>query len=144
MNSRTNLKLYFRVRPVRLRDALRLYVSYVASFLFEFLAPSKFKSTGYMIPGKSRLIVEVGGVFFFVTAKTDSLALLSGLHEPRTVNWFRVESGDVVVDGGAHIGRYSLLAAKCASKVISIKPEPSNFPIGKSELARFGSGSATK
>jgi FkbM family methyltransferase len=99
----------------------------MSSFLLELLSPRKFRSTGYMIPGRSKLLVEIGGILSFVTPKTNSLAILAGLHEPKTVNWFKVASGDVVVDVGAHIGRYSLLAARWASKVVSIEPEPSNF-----------------
>jgi FkbM family methyltransferase len=86
-----------------------------------------FKSTGFMIPGKSRLIVRAGGALWFVEPKTNSLAILAGLHEPRTIGWFKVEPNDVVVDVGAHIGRYSLIAARMASRVVSIEPEDSNF-----------------
>jgi FkbM family methyltransferase len=46
-----------------------------------------------------------------------------------TTRWFRVNSEDVVVDVGAHIGRYALIAARNASKVVAVEPDPSNFQL---------------
>jgi FkbM family methyltransferase len=55
--------------------------------------------------------------------------LFAASAEPETLEWFQVQRGDTVVDVGAHIGRYTLTAAKRASNVIAIEPEPSNFAL---------------
>ncbi len=118
---------YLQVRPIGLRNAIRLYISYQVSLLLYLLAPSRFRSVGYLIPGHSKLTVTIGGVHANVRPGTTDLAIFATAHEPRTSSWFQVKPGDVVVDVGAHIGRYTLLAARYASKVVAVEPEPSNF-----------------
>jgi FkbM family methyltransferase len=58
--------------------------------------------------------------------------------EPRTAAWFRVSDEDVVVDVGAHIGRYALVAARKASLVVAVEPNPSNFSILQENVALNG------
>jgi len=66
---------------------------------------------------------------------TSDLGVFATVLEPRTAAWFRVDYGDVVVDVGAHIGRYTLAAARKASIVIAVEPVPSNFSILKTNVA---------
>ena len=117
------------VRPIGIQSAARLYASYAASFVMELLLPGKFKSTGYLIPGRSKLRVIFEGIRTDVSPRTNSLAIIAGVHEPKTTTWFRVSQGETVIDVGAHIGRYTLIAAKTASRVISIEPEPTNYAL---------------
>ncbi len=58
--------------------------------------------------------------------------------EPQTAAWFKVQPGSTFVDIGAHIGRYTLMAARYASKVIAIEPEPSNFSLLRENVALNG------
>jgi FkbM family methyltransferase len=51
------------------------------------------------------------------------------LHEVYNKPGFEVRNGDLVVDIGAHIGTFSLLAAKNAAKVYSFEPYPPNFKV---------------
>ena len=118
---------YLQVRPIRIRDAIRLYISYQVSLLLYLLAPARFRSVGYLIPGHSTLTVTIGGVHANVRPGTTDLAIFATAHEPRTSSWFQVKPGDVVVDVGAHIGHYTLMAARYASRVVAVEPEPSNF-----------------
>lgn len=126
--------MYWNVKPVGLRSFVRLYVGLVSSFVAVAFMPSKFRSTGHLTPGKSRLKVSTGGVIAEVEPGNNSLALLAGVHEPKTTSWFHVKPGEVVVDVGSHVGRYSLIAAKCASRVVSIEPDPSNFAMLESNI----------
>ena len=121
------MKAYLHVHPVGLRNAIRLYTSYQVSLLLYLLAPSRFRSVGYLIPGRSKLTVTVNRVRANVRPQTTDLAIIATAHEPRTSSWFRVKPGEVVVDVGAHIGHYTLMAARYASKVVAVEPEPSNF-----------------
>ena len=127
MSIRRAFKPYLQVRPVGMRNAVRLYAAYTASLLTKLLAPSQFKSVGHLIPGKTRMTVSIGGILANARPRTYDLAVLAGTHELNTVTWFHVKPGDIVVDVGAHIGRYTLAAARHASKVVAIEPEPSNF-----------------
>jgi tRNA G37 N-methylase Trm5 len=51
-------------------------------------------------------------------------------HEDVIIQYFHPKEGDVVVDVGAHIGRYTIIASKRVGpngKVIAIEADPSNF-----------------
>ncbi len=128
MNWGNSLLTYMtRILPSRPLDVFRLYIAYTGSIILRVLAPKSFKSVGHMIPGKSRLMVHGFGVFAFIMPKTNDLGLFAGIQEPNTIHWFNPTNGDVVIDVGAHIGRYTLIAAKQAGMVVSVEPEPRNF-----------------
>jgi FkbM family methyltransferase len=53
-------------------------------------------------------------------------------HEDVIIEYFRPKEGDIVVDIGAHIGRYTIIASKrvgANGKVIAIEADPNNFEI---------------
>ncbi|TMI06134.1 FkbM family methyltransferase [Candidatus Bathyarchaeota archaeon] len=112
----------------------RLYVGLIASLIVVALIRGRFKSTGHLMPGTAQLRVTTAGVLADVVPGNNSLALLAGVQEPKTTTWFKVKQGEVVVDVGAHIGRYTLIAAKQALKVVSIEPDPSNFAMLESNI----------
>ena len=52
--------------------------------------------------------------------------------EPEVMSVFRPRKGEIVVDVGAQVGRYSIIASKLVQnegKVIAIEPEPLNFEL---------------
>ncbi len=131
-------KSYLQVRPVGIRNAVRLYASYGISPLVKFLAPNRFRSVGYLIPGRSKLTVSIAGILAKIRPRTSDLDAFALVLEPQTAAWFKVERGNVFVDIGAHIGRYTLMAARHASKVIAVEPEPSNFLLLEENIALNG------
>ncbi len=53
-------------------------------------------------------------------------------HEDVIIDYFHPKEGDVVVDVGAHIGRYTIIASQRVGpngKVVAIEAEPSNFEL---------------
>ena len=60
------------------------------------------------------------------------------MHEPLATSWFDVKTGQTVIDVGAHIGRYALVAAKKANSVIAVEPDPSNFRILRENIRLNG------
>jgi FkbM family methyltransferase len=67
-------------------------------------------------------------------------ALSGSLPEKVLLNELRkiVRPGDVVIDGGAHVGFYSIAAARLLEgegRVIAFEPDPRNFALLKSNLA---------
>ena len=129
MALRSSIQAYFQIRPVGWRDASRLYLAYLVSLLAKILAPARFGAVGLLIPGRGKLTIAVGGVFAHVRPGTNDLDLLAPSYEPQTAAWIRVKTGDFVIDVGAHIGRYTLFAAKRAARVVAIEPDPSNFSL---------------
>jgi len=122
---RSSVLPYLRVPPVGFRNAVRLWAGSGAS-LRPIATVHRHRAVGERIPGRSPVTVSVLGVKFQVRPGTNDLDLLVH-HEPETLAWFRVHPGDVVVDVGAHIGRYTVLGARLGGDVVSIEPDPANF-----------------
>ena len=125
----TSVRAYFRVRPESFADAVRLYSAYAPSALLREAAPSRFGSVGSLVPGSRNLHVRIDGIKFEVRPGTNDLDLISPKHEPLTTRWFQPDAGQVVVDVGAHLGRYALRAAAIGARVVAIEPDPSNFDL---------------
>jgi FkbM family methyltransferase len=61
-----------------------------------------------------------------------------GCYEPEVVSVFlsNIKPGDTVIDAGAHVGQYSLLAAGSGCTVHSFEPEPKTFAILSANVAQ--------
>jgi len=129
MSLGSSIRAYIGLRPRTFRDGVRLYAAYGVSILLRILTRSRSGSVGFWVRGNTNLGVSVDGVRFDVRPRTNDLDLISSKHEPLVTRSFQVAAGDVVVDVGAHIGRYALRAAARASKVIAVEPDPSNFSL---------------
>lgn len=74
----------------------------------------------------------------------DTLSLsIWGIYEPLVTELFKreIKKGDVVLDIGAHIGYYTLLAAKLVGekgKVFAFEPDPTNFGLLKRNVKTNG------
>ena len=73
--------------------------------------------------------------FRFVCAEDDLSALygicFGGSWEPLLS---RLSSEDVLIDAGANVGAFSVLASRRVSKVIAVEPEPMNFALLKENI----------
>lgn len=117
---------YLKVQPVGFRNAFRLWTGYGVSLRSVTTSFHRHPAVGEGIPGRSPVTVSVFGAKFRVRPGTNDLDIVVH-HEPETFAWFRVQPGDVVVDVGAHIGRYTVLGARLGGQVVSIEPDPANF-----------------
>jgi FkbM family methyltransferase len=66
---------------------------------------------------------------FYCRVNNEDFTFMTG-HEEEILKHFRPESGDIVLDIGAHIGHYTIIASKRVGpkgKVIAIEADPSNF-----------------
>lgn len=64
----------------------------------------------------------------------------TGCYEPEVVSVFlsHIKRGQTVIDVGAHVGQYSLLAAGIGCTVHSFEPEPKTFAILSANVAQNG------
>jgi FkbM family methyltransferase len=65
---------------------------------------------------------------FYCRLNKDDFKVMA-LHEDEIIDQFRPKTGDTVVDVGAHIGLYTIIASKRVGptgKVIAIEPDPEN------------------
>jgi FkbM family methyltransferase len=76
------------------------------------------------------LLIDFMGVRFLARRGRSDMLLLNPLSSTETWDYFNPREGDVVVDIGAHVGKYALVAAKrvgTAGKVVAIEAHPENF-----------------
>jgi FkbM family methyltransferase len=76
------------------------------------------------------------GYKFFCRINRDDFLFMTN-HENEIMEYFNPNEGDTVIDVGAHIGLYTLIAAKrvgSSGKVIAIEPDPDNFKILKKNI----------
>jgi FkbM family methyltransferase len=82
---------------------------------------------------------EVLGHKMFLHRKNMPDVILHGVHEPTETAVVKreINKGDVVLDIGAHVGYYTLIAAECVGetgKVFAFEPDPTNFAILKKNI----------
>jgi len=83
-----------------------------------------------------RFRVPKYGYEFYCRLNKDDFKLMA-LHEDEIIDQFCPKPGDTVVDAGAHIGLYTIIAAKRVGptgRVIAIEPDPENFKILKKNI----------
>jgi FkbM family methyltransferase len=93
-------------------------------FWYEFFKTMKRKNASELL----RFRAPKYGYEFYCRLNKDDFKLMA-LHEDEILDQFNPKLGDTVVDVGAHIGLYSLIAAKrvgSSGKVIAIEPDPEN------------------
>jgi FkbM family methyltransferase len=66
---------------------------------------------------------------FFCRKRTTDLSEVSESFESEVIRVFRPKAGDVVVDCGANIGKYTIMAANIAKTVVAIEPSLGNFKV---------------
>jgi FkbM family methyltransferase len=132
--------LYFGLR-VLLRIVLgkkrrdRLYVEKELDFgvfWYKFFKIMKRENASKLL----RFRVPKYGYEFYCRLNKDDFKLMAA-HEDEILDQFNPKRGDTVVDVGAHIGLYSLIAAKrvgSSGKVVAIEPDPENFKILKKNI----------
>src|ERR687892_2333506 len=126
------LKVTYLWRRVLLRLILgkkrrdRLYVKQGLDF-GDFL----YKAVKFFRP-KSKLLkfkVPKYNYEFYCRINKDDFIVMTR-HEDVIIEYFRPKEGDVVVDIGAHIGRYTIISSKrvgANGKVVAIEADPGNF-----------------
>ena len=83
-----------------------------------------------------RFRVPKYGYEFYCRLNKDDFKLMA-LHEDEVIDHFCPKTGDNVVDVGAHIGLYTIIAAKRVGptgKVIAIEPDPENCNLLKRNM----------
>lgn len=79
----------------------------------------------YLTPDFSDVIVEKDGLIFHLIDH-ESIYLIV-FHEDWMEKYLKIREGDVFVDIGAHIGKYSIQAFRNAGRVIAIEADPDNY-----------------
>jgi len=77
------------------------------------------------------VIINYHGVSFSLLDSVSVFTLMR-VHEPWMWDLLRLKRGDVFVDVGAHIGKYSVVVAKVVGEnglVIAIEPHPENYKV---------------
>lgn len=118
---------YCRVVPGSFTDAYHLYAAYLRTAVRTFLEPSSFGTVGERLYSSRPIRVRFGGLSAFVRPRSEDLAIFTTNHEPGVIDWFLPRQGELVVDVGAHIGTYTLRAAKAGADVVAFEPNPDSY-----------------
>jgi len=136
---------YMEIRPVGWLNYLRLYFAYGTAFVAKGLFREKFAAAavGTFLLGSSNLTVQRDSVLWYLRPGTNDIDLLSPKYEHEVARWLQTKSGELLVDVGAHIGRYTLFAASRSCRVVALEPDPSNFAILQANIQLNGMKNVT-
>jgi len=81
----------------------------------------------YLTPDFSDVVVEKDGLIFHLVDH-ESIFLVV-FHEPWMERYLKIGEGDVFVDIGAHVGKYTIQASRKGARVIAIEAYPENYRI---------------
>ena len=124
-------------KPYSLTDIPRILVNsliydlnVMSRIIYKFFKRNQFGNP--LVPFSSRIIIEYNGVqlIFETRPNSDDYYFLKPKYEENYLYVFCPKNKDVVLDVGAHVGRYSLYAGKKVGengKVISIEANPQNY-----------------
>jgi FkbM family methyltransferase len=123
---------YLRLRGETLKDNLYIQLAKTIYSLYRFYSfffPLKYKHIGNFLIENVTAITSYGK--FYCRKYEEDLGIISDAYEIKTIKEFiSLSKGkDLVIDVGAHIGKYTILAAKLSKKVIAIEPNKENFTI---------------
>jgi len=82
---------------------------------------------------RRKLVYLQDGIVFLIRPFTHDRPVIDEIfvHKVYNPKHFEIQEGDTVVDLGAHIGIFTVFAAKTAQTVYSYEPEPANFAMLK-------------
>lgn len=117
-----------------LRIAIRVLIGKEKRDCFIIAKRFSYMSVLKKIHPKPMLIKVAGGLFWCRIAAdyTTDFIVISDAHEPWFLTIFKPKPGDIVLDLGAHIGRYSVIAGKLVGdtgKVIAVEADPDNYEL---------------
>ena len=134
------LLAYLQVRPIDLWSALRLYSGYAialvmgVAFLSHIIKLDQYGNVGKWIPGKRALLVRVDDHKVKIRPRTGDCVVFTRAYEPISRSYYQIQRGAIVIDVGAHVGSYTMLAARRASIVVAVEPGADNFSLLKTNV----------
>lgn len=78
----------------------------------------------------SKVVVKTSDGYIFALVDRESYILVSREFEDFMLKWFTPRKGEVFIDIGAHVGKYTVMGAKAVGEdgqVIAIEPHPLNY-----------------
>jgi FkbM family methyltransferase len=81
-------------------------------------------------------IIHRNGIRLKLRSHTDDLKIVKSnfVTKHYTKDFVPITKGSIVIDVGAHIGSFSVVAAQTASKVVAFEPDPNNFQMLKKNI----------
>jgi FkbM family methyltransferase len=136
------LKMYYRGLRLKARGLRKAHLALRDKERNNLPSPSKIAFMDLMakVVGQGSMIVEVpkyGYKSYCRTWNNFNDLMIMTVHEDDLLQLFRPTKGDVVVDVGAYLGRYTLTSSNLvgkSGKVIAIEGDPSHYEILRKNL----------
>jgi FkbM family methyltransferase len=116
---------FLSLRGKGLEDCIKILIAKIFFLIYYFVLREKGKGIGDFL--FSDAIAKTGYGLFYCKKRCSDLAVISESTEYNTFKFFRPKKGNIVIDCGAHIGKYTIYASKLVGKygkVISFEPLP--------------------
>jgi FkbM family methyltransferase len=117
------------LRDVRFGCGLRNKMKFATAVLIHIVgthSSSRWVSDRIVKSVLMNTLVSIKGCKFYLL-DADSLDVISPRFEHFLDYWFQVNEGDVFIDVGAHIGKYTVHFARKGSRVMAIEPDTVTF-----------------
>jgi FkbM family methyltransferase len=113
------------VRPATTRDAVALWSAVARATFVWGRERAVTGSFGQFLT--RRIEVRPLGLRIEVQPHSDDLFYAMVGHKSALVRWFHPEAGEFVIDVGAHLGLYSLIASRSGARVLALEPNPETY-----------------
>ncbi len=120
------IKSYFSLHPLNGYRFI-FYICYAKAFLVRFLNPKSFLTVGKYL--STDIVVSWNGLKLYARGHSEDLGYYARTVKRDTSRWFKPEKNQVVVDCGASVGIFSLIALQKGSTVYSFEPNPETFDV---------------
>lgn len=125
---------YATLCPLDLRSAESLYIGFGRFALQCLIAETKPRTVGQCVKGTPPLAFESRGLKFLVRPESEDIGYITPHHKSSVWSWFHPQPNQVVIDIGAHIGFFALLAGRAGCRVYAIEPLKSTFKLLDSNI----------
>lgn len=126
---------YGKLRSLSPKDNFYLYLSYTKGLLNYLFFRKTFTTIGQFL---RKDMADENDIKYYVKARSDNLSHVAATAKPWTERLFKPKKGEIVIDAGAYIGKFTLYAAFMGAYVISVEPNPIAYGVLKKNIELNG------
>lgn len=131
-----NISGYLGITPCGFKSFFVLSTTYLRAFFSKLVAISPVQFMGYFL--RTDICIKVLGYNVVARSRKEDLSFYAHTSKHFTYKWFTPSIGENVIDCGASVGYFSLLASRNGCSVIAVEPNPETYGIFKRNISSNG------